>query len=126
MRSNSLIWISLLALSGTASAAPATRASVSSGPSQVEISTHRSDGAVFPAVGQAQRLQKRRIVRVSSSTQALSNRIALSPNDEPTTGGRFVAGASGDHLRQDAASLPHQALVPLVVVDPVRAIKPMR
>lgn len=126
MRSNSLIYIGLFALSAAAFAAPGTRLGASSGQIQVDVSTHRSDGAIFPAVVQSQRFQKRRNVRVSSSTQALPNRLRQSPNEEPVAGARFTTGASGDELRPDAGSLSHQPLFPVVVIDPLRARKPKR
>jgi hypothetical protein len=81
-----------------------------------QVSTNRSDGAIFPAVIQTGRVQKRRRVRVSTSGQALSNRKLASPQEESALGGRFVAAATGA-VEGDAFVSQAQTVIPYVALD---------
>ncbi len=77
-----------------------------------EVSTLRSDGAIFPQVRQFTRQQKLRQVKVSGSIQALPGYRAWSRTTEPPSGGTFVAPA-GDAHRDVAHTLP-VIIVPIV------------
>jgi hypothetical protein len=87
-----LIWI-VLAACGLPVEGAADQRAPSIEPS-LTVSTHRSDGAIFPAVAQTKRLQRQRRVRLSGSSQALPNLATRTPIHEPASGGMFVAPAS--------------------------------
>jgi hypothetical protein len=57
------------------------------------VTTHRSDGGVFPAVSQRPRQQRVRQVKIVGSRQALPARGSWETSDEPPDGGDFVAPA---------------------------------
>lgn len=128
MRSNRLTlgYLSTFAgfvlISGTASGEVAgSSAALSQKQSPAHVSTYRSDGAIFPAVIQTRRVQKRRSMRVSASGQALSNRKQASHQEESTSGGGFVAAAFGaSHAKSVEAeySAPYgPALAPYVALE---------
>lgn len=132
MRSNRLPWLFVSTFVGLALVSPTAFAEpVGSSPTApdrqnpAQISTSRSDGAIFPAVIQTQRVQKRRQVRVSASGQALSNRKLASPQEESAQGGVFVAAAAGTPRAREAGEAGEgedgahlsQTIIPYVAVD---------
>jgi hypothetical protein len=78
-----------LVLSGMVQAHAAPRANT---PTHA-VTTHRSDGAIFPAVRQVPRTQRVRRVHVSGSRQALPARDGWRMTIEPPSGGGYVAPA---------------------------------
>jgi hypothetical protein len=92
MHKKSFIWVSLIVVCLPV-VSVAQHSPIAQRPS-VNVSTQRSDGAIFPAVAQTQRQQKQRRVRVSGSIQALPNSNSRTPVHEPARGGDFVAPAS--------------------------------
>jgi hypothetical protein len=77
------------------------------------VTTHRSDGAIFPATTQTSRAQRARQTSVSGSRQALPARGTWQNTVEPLSGGTFVA-PSGDVFDNKDATL----VQPYVAVQP--------
>lgn len=92
MNCKSLIWVSLAAVFLPTISLAHSRSKLE--PSLAVVSTHRSDGTIFPAKRQTRRLQKHQHVNVSSSVQALPTRTWRAAVHEPAMGGDFVAPAS--------------------------------
>ena len=108
MSLQSIIWIGLVGLSYDSGVVVSVEQKV------VLVQTHRSDGAIFPAVKQTKRVQRQRQVRVSGSRQALPAPQVHSAMQEPSRGGLFVAPAD-DALALTGQTLPTVIFVPSVL-----------
>jgi hypothetical protein len=89
------IWCICLVFSGAILASSPTQAQSSNLETRANrvVVTHRSDGAIFPAVSQTQRIQRPRKTSVSGSRQALPAPFTWQQTVESPTGGTYVAPA---------------------------------
>lgn len=132
MGSNRLHWVYLasftgfILVSGAAFGQPVGLVQSSSDrQNSANVTTNRSDGAIFPAVIETRRVQKPRRLRVSTSMQALSNRKMPSPQEELAQGGLFVAPATGIGYAPDQSALS-QAVIAYVTTDVKAKPRPKR
>jgi hypothetical protein len=80
------------------------------------VTTHRSDGAIFPATAQVPRQQRPKRVLVSGSRQALPARSSWQNAIEPPAGGDYVAPAGSETSYTESTQ-------PLIVVEPRQATR---
>jgi hypothetical protein len=95
MRNSLLFLVSITASLGAALSAPKSLAQPASQSGKVNVSTYRSDGAVFSSVVQVSRKQKARRILVTGSRQALPVQQGWIVLSEPPSGGVHVAPANG-------------------------------